>query len=151
MTSSLLLTAPALVITLSSNEYSEYKKKDNVTCCAEINDASLSKDTCNTLDDWREFLPPEMIRRDAEDLQLALDVTAGNPGAMTIARELLQLPTGPSFLRYLRTTGLIGCALWRTVKDDYLGDLARFVQDQKQQRTHTCLSRLESVLSRLDH
>jgi hypothetical protein len=65
--------------------------------------------------------------------QLVIDVMDGNPGAFTIIRQLMSLPTWYQLLHHLKAQGLVGSELWRVVKDDYGHDWRQFVQDQLDQ------------------
>ena len=62
--------------------------------------------------------------------KLIIDVMDGNPGALTIIRSLLELPTWHQLLHHLKNNWLVGSELWRMVKDDYNHNVAWFVADQ---------------------
>ena len=70
---------------------------------------------------------------DSETRQLLTDVMDGNPGAFTIIRELMSLPTWYQLLCHLKHRGLVGSELWRVVKDDYQHNWRQFVDDQLEQ------------------
>ena len=51
--------------------------------------------------------------------ELIADVSQGNPGAMTVIRELQWFSHWEKMLRYFKEIGLIGGALWARCSDDY--------------------------------
>lgn len=50
---------------------------------------------------------------------LILEVSQGNPGAITVIRELQWFSRWEKMLRYFKETGLVGGVLWVRFKDDY--------------------------------
>ncbi len=50
---------------------------------------------------------------------LILEVSQGNPGALTAIRELQWFSRWEKMLRYFKETGLVGGALWAKFKDEY--------------------------------
>jgi hypothetical protein len=50
---------------------------------------------------------------------LILEVAQGNPGAITVIRELQWFSRWEKMLRYFKETGLVGGALWAKFKDEY--------------------------------
>lgn len=67
---------------------------------------------------------------DQTTFQLILDVMDGNPGALTIIRNLMSCTIWYQLLHFLRSQRLVGSELWRVVKDEYAHDYGRFVDDQ---------------------
>lgn len=51
--------------------------------------------------------------------ELIDDVTQGNPGAMTVVRELMWFSRWEKMLRYFKEIGLTGGTLWARCSDDY--------------------------------
>ena len=62
--------------------------------------------------------------------ELVMVVGVGNPGALTIIRELMGVSTWYPLLHHLKQHGLVGSTLWRVVKDDYCHDITQFVASQ---------------------
>lgn len=62
-----------------------------------------------------------------------MTVIDGNPGAMTVIKRLMRLPTWPSLLYHLEDQGLTGSRLWTVVKDEYDNNCTRFAQNQLMQ------------------
>ena len=83
--------------------------------------------------------------------ELMLTVIDGNPGAMTIIKRLMCLPTWPSLLYYLADQGLIGSRLWTVVKEEYDNNCTWFAQNQLLQMGLTSIgSSTPAYLSRLN-
>lgn len=51
--------------------------------------------------------------------ELVFEVTKGNPGALTVVRELQWFSRWEKMLRYFKEIGLTGGALWAKCKDEY--------------------------------
>lgn len=51
--------------------------------------------------------------------ELVMDVTQGNPCAMTVVRELQWFSRWEKMLRYFKEIGLTGGALWAKCSDEY--------------------------------
>jgi hypothetical protein len=64
---------------------------------------------------------------DNDTKQLIIDVMDGNPGALTIIRQLMTFATWHQILHHLRGQGLVGTELWRVVNDDFQHDYQAFV------------------------
>lgn len=62
--------------------------------------------------------------------RLILSLMNGNPGALVEIAKVLRHPLRHALLRHLQTEGLVGCALWCVVKDEYCRDALRFSSDQ---------------------
>lgn len=82
--------------------------------------------------------------------ELVTDVMDGNPGAYTIIRKLMILPTWYQLLCHLRNSGYIGSELWRVVKDDYDHNWAQFVKDQLAQMPPERADTLRTLTFRRD-
>ncbi len=67
---------------------------------------------------------------DSDTKELIMGVSAGNPGAFTIIRDLMIYPTWLQLLAHLKHNDLVGSELWRTVKDEYNHNIPQFVMDQ---------------------
>lgn len=50
---------------------------------------------------------------------LILEVAQGNPGALTVIRELQWFSRWEKMLRYFKEIGLVGGELWAKYKDEY--------------------------------
>ena len=64
---------------------------------------------------------------DNDTRQLIIDVMDGNPGALTIIRQLMTFATWHQILHHLKGQGLVGGELWRVVNDDFQHDYQGFV------------------------
>ena len=51
--------------------------------------------------------------------KLILEIADGNPGAITVIRELQWFSRWEKMLRYFKEIGLTGGSLWARFKDDY--------------------------------
>lgn len=63
---------------------------------------------------------------DEETKKLVMRVADGNPGALTVIKELLWFTKWHEMIRCLEEINLTGSELWRTVKDEYGGDSMAF-------------------------
>lgn len=83
-----------------------------------------------------------------EAMQLALSVSQGNPGAITVIRELMWFTKWESMMQWLLKEGHVGSKLWVLYKDKYKCDsmaLGRWIEAKMQPKKSMKKSKIKYI------